>query len=268
MKISVIIPTYNRENLIEKTIQSVLNQTIKADEIIIIDDGSTDSTKKILEKYDQNIRYIYQKNNGVSSARNLGINKASNEWLCFLDSDDIWHEEKLAKQIAFHTKYTHILWSHTDELWKFNSKIIKQKKHQLKPSGFCFEQNIANTLIGASTLMIHKKVIDDVGAFDERLIACEDYDLWLRILFKYELGLINEKLITKIAGHENQLSFSTKLMDRYRIIALQKHTNTPYKESVLKQIINKCDILIQGAIKHNNKEIEDYYVKLKMLSTN
>ena len=111
--------------------------------------------------------------------------------------------------------------------------------------------------------MIHKKVLDEVGYFDEELIACEDYDLWLRILAKYELGLINEKLIRKIAGHENQLSFSTKLMDKYRIIALLKHINSDYKEQISAEIIKKCNILIKGAIKHNNKEIEEHYTKLK-----
>jgi len=269
MKISVIIPTYNREKLLKKTLDSVLNQTVQADEIIIIDDGSSDNTKELIANYENNtIRYIIQKNAGVSNARNNGIQKAKNDWICFLDSDDIWEINKLEKQIQFHKDNPHILFSHTDELWIFNDKIIKQKKHQLKPSGFCFEQNISNTLIGASTVMIHKKLFDNIGYFDENLIACEDYDLWLRILKKYELGLINEKLISKIAGHENQLSFSTKMMDKYRIKALQKHLNSPYKDVIYKQFIDKCNILIKGAIKHNNKEIEEFYIQLKMLSTN
>jgi len=269
MKISVIIPTFNREKLLGKTLESVLNQTVKADEIIVIDDGSTDNTKKIVSNYqNERIIYIYKKNSGVSSARNQGIKLASNDWLCFLDSDDIWENNKLEKQIEFHKKNPHILFSNTDELWMFNGKIIKQKKHQHKPKGFCFEQNIPNTLIGASTIMIHKKVLDEVGYFDEELIACEDYDLWLRILDKYELGLIDEKLIIKIAGHENQLSFSTKMMDKYRILALLKHQNSKHKNKVNTEIIKKCNILIKGAIKYNNKEIEEHYSKLKMLSTN
>ena len=269
MKISVIIPTYNREKFLNKTIDSVLNQTVQADEIIIIDDGSTDDTKTFISNYhDDKIKYIYQQNNGVSNARNTGIQRSKNKWLCFLDSDDIWEINKLELQIKFHKENKHILFSHTDELWMFNQKIINQKKHQLKPSGFCFEQNIPNTLIGASTVMIHKKILEDIGYFDEELIACEDYDLWLRILRKYELGLINQKLITKIAGHEKQLSFTTKLMDTYRIKALQKHLNTEYHKEITSEIVKKCDILIKGAKKHNNPKIEVYYSKLKMLSTN
>jgi len=269
MKISVIIPTHNRSKFLTKTINSVLNQSIEVNEIIVIDDGSTDDTKELILSYkNDKIKYIFQNNKGVSSARNTGIGLAKNQWLCFLDSDDIWHEDKILKQIEFHTKNAHIFFSHTDELWMFNNKIIKQKKHQLKPSGFCFEENILNTLIGASTIMIHKKVLQDVGYFDETLIACEDYDLWLRILLKYELGLISEKLITKIAGHENQLSFTTKMMDKYRISAMLKHQHTQYKNLILKEIIKKCDILITGAIKHKNNEIEEEYSTLKRLSTN
>ncbi|MGB5867785.1 MAG: glycosyltransferase family A protein [Arcobacteraceae bacterium] len=266
MKITVIIPTHNRAELIGKTIQSVLEQTYQANEIIVIDDGSIDNTREIVTNYD--VQYFYQENKGVSNARNEAIHLALNDWICFLDSDDIWEKEKLEKQVAFHKTNPHILFSHTDELWIFNDKIIKQKKHQLKPSGYCFKENITNTLIGASTVMIHKKVFEDVGLFDEELLACEDYDLWLRILAKYELGLIDEKLIRKIAGHQNQLSFTTKLMDGYRIKALHKHLDTQYKQTISELITKKCEILIKGAIKHKNQDIENYYTKLKMLSGN
>lgn len=261
MKISLIIPTYNRANLIENTLLSALNQTLKVNEIIVIDDGSTDNTKQLLAQY--NVKYIFQENQGVSSARNRGIKEAQNEWICFLDSDDIWEEDKIEKQISFHKQNPHILFSHTDELWRFNNKIIKQKKHQLKPSGYCFKQNLPNTLIGASTVMCHKSIFDNIGLFDEDLKACEDYDLWLRILQNHELGLIEEKLITKIAGHKGQLSFETPLMDSYRVKALLKHLYSSYKEEVKQELIKKCDILINGAIKHENDELKSHYINLK-----
>ncbi|MEA3554834.1 MAG: glycosyltransferase family A protein [Campylobacterota bacterium] len=267
MKISVIIPTYNRSEFIVKTIQTVLNQTVKVDEVIVIDDGSTDDTQNILKPFcDTNlnkIKYIKQKNSGVSSARNLGIKISSNDWLCFLDSDDLWEDTKIEEQIKFHKQNKNILFSHTLELWLFNDKVIKQKKHQQKQSGFCFKQNISNTLIGASTVMIHKSILDDVGLFDEDLKVCEDYDLWLRILYKYELGIIEKQLIKKIAGHKEQLSFATPLMDTYRIKSLQKHLNSKYSQDIKNIIIQKCEILIKGAIKYQNKKIENYYTTLK-----
>ncbi len=260
MKISVIIPTYNRANFIKATIKSVLNQTVKVDEIIVVDDGSSDKTKDILKTF-KDVIYIKQENKGVSSARNKGIAACRNDWICFLDSDDIWEKEKIEKQIIFHKENPHILFSHTDELWLFNGKRIKQKKHQQKPSGFCFKENLPLTLIGASTVMIHKSLLKE-EFFDEDLKVCEDYDLWLRILYKYELGFINEKLIQKIAGHKEQLSFETPLMDRYRITALLKHIESSFKDSVIDEIVKKSEILINGARKHNNIEIEKYYTEL------
>ena len=258
MQISVIIPTYNRANFIVKAIESVLNQTVKVDEIIVIDDGSSDKTQELLKNY--NIKYKYQENSGVSKARNQGIKLSKNEWITFLDSDDIWEETKIQHQIDFHKNNKDILFSHTDELWKFNGKIIKQNKHQQKPYGECFNDNISLCKIGASTIFIHRSIFDNIGLFDEELVACEDYDLWLRILTKYKLGLVNKKLIEKIAGHKGQLSFETPLMDKYRITALLKHK----KQTLVKQeIIKKCNILIKGAVKHNNYDIEKYYTDLK-----
>ncbi len=265
MQISVIIPTFNRAKFLERTINSILKQTIKPNEIIIVDDGSTDDTKQICNNL--NVKYIYQNNKGVSSARNRGIKEASNDWIAFCDSDDIWHNEKLEKQINFHKQNLDILISHTDEIWKFNDKIIKKKRHQAKPSGYCFEDNLSSCKIGASTLLLHKIILDEVGLFDEDLIACEDYDLWLRILLNYELGFLDEELITKTAGHKGQLSFETPMMDIYRIEALQKHTNSKYKNEVIKELLKKLNILLKGASKHKNYGLEEKYTKLYEILT-
>ncbi len=260
MKISVVIPTYNRANFLERTIDSIVNQTIKIDEIIVVDDGSTDNTKLICDNF--NIKYIYQNNQGVSTARNTGIKKISNEWIAFCDSDDIWHKDKIEKQIIFHKQNPDILISHTDEVWKFNDKIIKKKAYQMKHKGYCFEDNLSSCKIGASTLLLHKSILDTVGLFDENLTACEDYDLWLRILIKYKLGLIAEELITKTAGHKGQLSFETPMMDTFRIKALQKHLDSKYKDKVKKELLYKLEIVLKGASKYNNDEILEKYTKL------
>jgi len=259
MKISVIIPTFNRSSFLTKTINAILEQTVSVDEIIVVDDGSTDDTREICSNFD--IRYIYQDNKGVSSARNHGISLSLNDWIAFCDSDDIWHKEKIEKQIIFHQKNQHILISHTNEIWKFNEKIIKQKKHHQKPSGYCFEDNLDSCKIGASTTLLNKSILEDIGYFDESLIACEDYDLWLRILLKYELGLCQEELVTKIAGHKGQLSFETPMMDTFRIEALLKHIDTKYMVLVKKELLKKIDIVLNGAKKHQNHDIVEKYTK-------
>jgi glycosyltransferase involved in cell wall biosynthesis len=262
MNISVVIPTYNRADHILNAINSVKNQTYQANEIIVVDDGSSDNTKELLK--DQNIKYIYQKNQGVSAARNTGIKKSSNNWIAFLDSDDIWLEDKLKYQVDFHKKNKDIKISHTDEIWINNGKLINKKHHQSKPFGWCFLDNISSCKIGPSTTLIHKSIFEDIGYFDENLIVCEDYDLWLRVLLKYELGYINKPLIKKIAGDYAQLSFDTFAMDRFRITALEKHMNTKYKNDILKQIIQKLTYLVNGAKKRDNQDIlNQYYPKLR-----
>jgi len=264
MKISVVIPTFNREAFILKAIDSIKKQSVNVDEIIVVDDGSSDNTKSLLENSD--IKYIYQKNSGVSSARNAGIKEAKNDWLAFLDSDDTWHETKIEKQIEFHKQNKGILLSHTNELWKRNDKIINQKKHQLKPSGFCFLQNLEACKIGPSTVMIHKDIFSKIGLFDENLIVCEDYDLWLRISKEFEIGYLEEKLMTKYAGHENQLSFTTFAIDQYRIQALEKHLKSEHKNDVQKELIRKIELILKGARKHNNEIlIKKYEEKLTLL---
>ena len=245
IKISVIIPTYNRAKFLPKTLNSIINQSYQIDEIIVVDDGSSDNTKEVVQNFISEypfIKYFYQENSGVSSARNKGIKVALNEWIAFCDSDDIWLEDKIKFQVEFLQKNPHILFTHTNEIWLRNDKIIKQKSKYKKVSGDCFVQNLPNTLIGASTVLLHKSIFEDIGYFDENLIACEDYDMWLRIARKYEIGLIQTPLIKKIAGHNGQLSFETKELELYRIEALKKQLKfEKYKDEVQKELKRRLD---------------------------
>lgn len=258
MKISVIIPTYNRASFLESCIQSVLEQSICVDEIIVVDDGSTDNTFQTAKKFD--IKYIYQNNQGVSKARNNGIVNAKNDWIAFLDSDDTWHQNKIEQHIDFHTNNPSYLASFTDEVWIRNQKIIALKTHQEKEQP-TFSNSLKLCKIGASTFFCHKQLFESVGYFDESLIACEDYDLWLRILRKFPIYFINQKLTSKYAGHQNQLSFETKTIDKYRIYALKKHLESDYKSEVLQELIYKTELLLKGAKKHGNTEILEEFEK-------
>ena len=251
--ISVVIPVYNRPKLVKRAIESVQAQSLKADEIIVIDDGSTDETAEVLKSFDS-IKVITQKNSGVSSARNRAIKEASCEWIAFLDSDDVWHKDKLKIQSEFHNQNPQILFSHTLEEWIREGRTVKQKKQHQKPKGFCFKENLNFCKIAPSTVMIDKKLIKEIGYFDENLEVCEDYDLWLRVLRTHEAGLIDKVLTTKHAGHE-QLSFKYHSMDRYRIEALLKHKELT---SVKEEIERKVNILLKGAVKHQNDEIVDF----------
>ena len=220
MKVTVIIPTYNRYELLRRAIFSLLKQSYRVDEIIVVDDGSSDNTSNITQDFPQ-IKYFYQNNSGVSAARNLGIKKATNEWLAFLDSDDEWHKEKLAKQVVFHQTNATLLMSYKAEKWVRDGIEVKIPKKYRKIGEDIFSENLSYCNIAPSCVMLHRSLLDDVGLFDETLRVCEDYDLWLRVLCGHRVGLVNEKLITKYAGHDAQLGFA-KDLDSVRMSVLQK----------------------------------------------
>jgi glycosyltransferase involved in cell wall biosynthesis len=238
----------------------------------VIDDGSQDETSKIQIDFPQ-IKYIYQKNSGVSSARNLGIEHAKNEWIAFLDSDDEWHTDKLHKQVEFHKNNSDILISYTDELWIKDDKEVKVPKKFKKYGGDIFEKSLGYCNIAPSSVIINKRLFSEIGIFDESLEVCEDYDLWLRIALNNKIGLVDEKLIVKYAGHEDQLSFKHWGMDRFRVIALEKllkledfNSLASKRKIILNELIKKYTLLLKGAVKYDRiPDIKIYEKRLKEL---
>lgn len=264
MQISVIIPTYNRYKFLKRALSSVYAQTYMPKEVIIIDDGSTDNTSQIQIDF-PHANYIYQENAGVSSARNLGIKNSTKEWIAFLDSDDEWHLDKLAWHVEFHKNSPEILMSYTDEKWIRDGVEIKVHKKYQKYGGDIFDKCLSHCIIAPSATLIHKKLLDRVGVFDESLEVCEDYDLWLRVACEHKIGLCDKKLITKYAGHEDQLSFRHWGMDRFRVKALKKLLKTDKKEMIIESLLKKYRVLLKGAIKYDKiSEIKEYRKKIKI----
>ncbi len=260
MNITVVIPTYNRYDFLKRAIVSVISQTYKVKEIVVVDDGSSDSTSQILQDF-PNIKYIFQKNSGVSSARNLGIKNASHEWIAFLDSDDEWYESKLEEQVVFHKAQSDVLMSYTDEEWIRDGVSVKIPKKFRKIGLNPFNENLSFCNIAPSSALIHKTLFKSVGVFDESLDVCEDYDLWLRIALHYKIALVDKKLIKKYAGHKDQLSFKHWGMDRFRVITLEKllekskNIESSKHQLIEKELLKKYSLLLKGAIKHD--KIED-----------
>ena len=266
-EVSVIIPTYNRADFISECVQSVLAQTLPAREVIIVDDGSTDATYNILNDLGFNsintpktvLRYIFQKNQGVSSARNLGIKEAKSEYIALLDSDDLWLKGKLDRQvIAFRDDIQNRRLCHTDEIWVRNGIRVNQHKKHKKSGGNVFQSCLKLCCISPSSTILHRSVFEDYGFFDEDLPACEDYDFWLRYSSKEEVIFINEPLIIKKGGHSDQLSGVHWGMDRFRIYALEKILNEPdlkldYRIAAIREVILKMEILINGSQKRKKK---------------
>jgi len=267
--ISVVIPTYNRFEVLQRALNSVYSQTYKAKEIIVIDDGSSDKTSQIQNLFPE-VKYYYQENSGVSSARNLGIKKATCEWLAFLDSDDEFHVDKLKHHVGFHKNYPKILMSYTNERWIRDGNEVKMPKKYQKFGGKIFTDCLSHCIIAPSATMIHKDLLNNVGLFDETLEVCEDYDLWLRVALKNEIGLIDKKLITKFGGAQDQLSMKFWGMDRYRVQSLEKLLNLELsleQNSLVKiTLLNKYDLLLKGALKYDRMlDIKEYKTKIERL---
>jgi glycosyltransferase involved in cell wall biosynthesis len=262
MNISVIIPTYNREEKVKNAIESVLAQTVKPYEIIVVDDGSTDNTKNVIQKI-KNITYIYQQNRGVSAARNKGIAHATGEYIALLDSDDLWKPEKLEKHIKYIKNNPKYNVSQTEEIWIRNGKFVNPMKKHLKPIGNIFIPSLELCLVSPSTVIIHKSIFEKYGTFDENLPACEDYDLWLRVSAFEPIGLLKEKLTVKYGGHVDQLSKAYYAMDRFRVYAiekiLQKNIKPEYKKAAISVLLKKCEILINGYKKRGNQKEALFY---------
>ena len=262
---SVVIPTFNRERFIKECVDSVMCQTTQPDEIIVVDDGSVDNTREILETIgfsdavngETRLRYIFQNNKGVSSARNAGIKASRSEYIAFLDSDDHWEKNKLEKQMAGLRKesFSSRL-SHTDETWIRNGVKVNARKKHAKSGGDIFLKCLKLCCISPSSSLIHRSVLDDFGYFDENLLACEDYYFWLRFCAYEKVHYLDETLVIKYGGHEGQLSHTYWGMDRFRICALEKllldqSLSSFKRQETLKEIIFRLEILINGSLKRN-----------------
>ena len=268
-KVSVVIPTYNRAHFIEKCVSSVLDQTFKPEEIIVVDDGSSDGTWKKLQRmefkqsFENNttLRYIYKTHGGVSSARNIGIKKSTGEYVAFLDSDDSWKKNKLERQLrSLEMNRFSCRISHSDEIWIRNGIRVNPMKKHHKSGGNLFEKCLKMCCISPSTALVHKTVFDDIGYFDENLKACEDYDFWLRFCAHENVHFVPEALVIKNGGHSDQLSKAHWGMDRFRIYSLEnllkdKNLGTSCYHAALDELINKLRVVFNGAVKRRNDDL-------------
>lgn len=262
--ISAIIPTYNRAVYLERAIGSVLAQEQPCDELIVVDDGSTDPTPALVERLAAGsavpIRLVRQANRGAAAARNLGIREARGQLLAFLDSDDWWLPHKLRLQTAAMAAAPAFLISHTRELWYRRGQRVNQKKKHDPPHGDIFAASLGMCVVGMSTVVARRELFDRYGGFDETLPCCEDYDLWLRVGYREPFLLVPEALTAKEGGRPDQLSVVHRMgMDRFRIqslIRLLESTDLKpgQRRAAVAELTRKCIIYGQGCIKHGRPE--------------
>lgn len=272
MQFSVIIPVYNRPEMVQRAINSVSSQTYPASEIIVINDGSNDATGEVVRKFSDIVEIPlhiidHQENRGVSAARNSGIKTAKSEWIALLDSDDEWKPEKLECQQRYHRQHADLKISQCNEIWMRHGNRVKKREIHHKVGGGIFKESLQLCLVSPSATIIHQSVVEDIGYFDESLPACEDYDFWLRALVKYPIGLLDEPLLIRYGGHDDQLSAKYWGMDRWRVQAMEKHLTEDlpqdWKIALYEELIAKLKVLLQGAEKRNKPEAEVYREKFE-----
>ena len=272
--LSVILPTYDRVSFLKEAIDSVLAQDhwhgasgpSGAFELIVIDDGSQDGTREFVESYGARVRYEAQPHRGVSAARNAGLRSARGEFIAFLDSDDIWLEDKVRLQMNYFETFPETMALTAEEVWVRNGRRVNPMAKHRKYSGWVFEKFLPLCLLSLSAAMFRREVFGQLGGFDENLPACEDYDFGLRLAHRYPVILLDRPLIIKRGGHPDQLSHAFWGMDRFRVTALQKALGmglTPEHEALVKkEIAAKCRVLAAGFEKRGRREDAEAYRKL------
>ena len=269
MKISVVIPTFNRISLVARAIDSVLKQSLNPYEIIVVDDGSDDGTSEMIQNKYKSIKLIQQQNNGVSAARNNGIKHAKGDWIALLDSDVEWTEKKLENQVDRLIKTPEYDFCHTNEIWIRNGVRVNQRKKHEKYGGYIFDKCLDICRISPSSVLFRKNILDHVGWFDDQLPVCEDYDLWLRITSEYRILFIDEPLIIKYGGHDDQLSHSVESIEFFRIKSLENlldrtELSTNNRVLAIQMIIKKYNIYLNGLVKRKKQgEADQIEEKIK-----
>lgn len=219
--ISVVIPVFNSEKYITECLDSVLSQSYKNLEIIIVDDGSTDKTVELINGYKSDLIKVYsQKNSGQAIARNVGVEKATGEWIAFIDSDDKWFKDKIEMQLEYCEKY---VWSHSD--YYFIGDIHKPQTRSSyfvsNQSGYAFDKLVIENTIATSSVIIKKSIFQEFGGFNTAYRALQDWDLWLKVSKEYEIGYL-DKPLAEYRVHSSSVSRSTRKTFPYHMEVISR----------------------------------------------
>lgn len=262
--IAVVIPTYNRSRLLRRALASVMAQTRPPDEVVVVDDGSTDDTPGWINAEFPRLVYIRQEHEGVSAARNRGVRECRSEWVAFLDSDDEWQPEKLGRQARALAENPDYHLCHSNETWIRNGRRVNEGKRHAKSGGRIFNRCLPLCVISPSAAVVRRSLLVELGGFDESLPVCEDYDLWLRICARHPVLFLEEPLTVKHGGHADQLSRRHWGMDRYRIRAIHKVLSENLldradRAAAVRVLREKSAVYLRGARKRGKSdEVERY----------
>jgi glycosyltransferase involved in cell wall biosynthesis len=295
--VSVVIPTYNRYELLREAVGSVLCQTFRDFELIIVDDGSTDQTNSIVtDGLDADatavftsaaiaglsvaetasvqppsaFQFIQISHTGMPGAvRNIGVEAARGRYVAFLDSDDLWMRQKLQKQIELMSSQPSTMISHTREAWLRNGKVVSQASQHHTREGRIFADSLAKCIIGPSTVMMDRALYQSTGGFRDDIEIGEDYEYWLRITPRHEVAYLDVPLTVKRAGHADQLTVKYGHIEFFRINALRGLVDGGYFEGAdlhlaRTELSRKCHIYAMGSAKRGKDEEAEEYEALSL----
>ncbi len=198
-RVSVVIPAYNSAAFLREAIQSVLNQTYSDFEVVVVDDGSTDNTESVVRSFGDRVSYLKQDNRGAGAARNHGIKRSKGKYVAFLDSDDLWLPGKLAEQIPLLDRDAEIGLVYSD--WAVVPEQGDAEPSYLRnrpaASGYVFDELVQSGFILTSGTVVRRSCLDEVGDFDETLSIAQDFDLWLRICYRWKIARVNKPFVIK-----------------------------------------------------------------------
>lgn len=247
--VSVVIPAYNAQEYIGRAIDSVLAQTLKPKEIIVVDDGSTDETAKVVKSFGLQVHFIHQENAGASVARNTGIKTATAEWVAFLDSDDEWLTDKLQRQTEHLKANPDLVWTHTN--YFIQSQTDKTRRIAFQPekyenllvSNSCFEDYLdvhVGVCIRTSTAIIKKDILVETGLFRVGQMWAQDTDLFLRIAYhKPKIGFLPDPLAVYHADIPGSITIENRSRIRQRCDFIERHLELA-AEYGREQAFRKC----------------------------
>jgi len=232
MQVTTIIPAYNAAEYVATAIESALKQKAVPQQIVVIDDGSTDATLRVLAHFGKRIEVIRQDNRGLSAARNAGIQAARGEMIAFLDADDVWCDDKLAKQVAILLDNPEVAMVHSRTVsWDSTNgredDFVKVPSHDYRLD--CFSKLFQANAICVSSVMVRRSCLQQIGGFDELIVrpTTQDYDLWLRIAFQHRLEFIHEKGVL-YRRHSSNASKQIQMMLEDQIYVIQKTLSYGY----------------------------------------
>lgn len=270
MTVSAIIPTFNRASLLSRAVESVMSQSYADWNLWVVDDGSNDGTAELLNAYsDSRINTLRIPHKGVSAARNAGVraSRGRGDLLAFLDSDDEWLPAKLERQLEYWSQNPHVSLVYSSEIWIRGGRRVNPPKRYGGLSGRILIPSMRACVISPSTAMMKREIFEELGGFDESYPVCEDYDLWLRLCSRHEVGWIPEPLVTRHGGRPDQLSESTPAMDYWRVKAMAHLNETASlsadEHAVLEEeIVRRGRVLLKGYRSRGNRGRFDEVISL------